>query len=244
MNTMNLNEYKELLSAAFGSNGYPEMLEDAAAEKFYTFSNLLVDTNKRFNLTAITDEKEIMLKHFVDCASIAPHIPKGATLIDIGCGAGFPTIPIAILRKDVQVTALDSTQKRIDFVNLAAKNLNLQNVTGVCARAEEFALTHRETFDVCTSRAVARLNILVDFAISLNKLGGSFIAMKTQKADEEYAEAREGVSKLGCSLILNQQDSFSYQGIDTERKLLVFKKERGTPKEFPRRYSQIIKKPL
>lgn len=241
---MNYNDYKELLTSAFEKNGYKELISDNVADKFYRFSNLLVETNKQFNLTAITDEKEIILKHFVDCASITAHISADSTLVDVGCGAGFPSIPVAILRPDVKVTALDSTQKRIDFVNFAAKELDLANINGICARAEDFAATHRESFDICTSRAVARLNILSELCIPLIKQDGAFIAMKSVKGDEEYAEAAKGIDKLGCSLTLNQRDFFSFETVNTERILLIFKKERATPKEFPRRYAQIIKKPL
>lgn len=241
---MNYNDYKELLKVAFETNGHKEQISNDSVERFYRFSNLLVETNKQFNLTAITDETEIILKHFVDCASIITHIPTNSTLVDVGCGAGFPSIPVAIMRPDVKVTALDSTQKRIDFVNFASKELGLTNVNGVCARAEEFASAHRECFDVCTSRAVARLNVLAELCIPLVKPNGIFIAMKSIKGGEEYAEATRGIDKLGCSLALSQRDLFSFEGLNAERTLLIFKKERATPREFPRRYAQILKKPL
>lgn len=241
---MERNQYIEELFKAFEANGLSALLSKESADKLYDFSCNLIERNKQFNLTAITDEREIIIKHFVDCASIAPLISDGAKVIDIGCGAGFPSIPLAILRKDVQITALDSTQKRINFVNEQAGILNLENISGVCARAEEYSITNRELFDVCTSRAVARLNILTELCIPYIKIGGSFIAMKSIKGEEELSEAESGIGKLGGRLDLKQADTFTYKEITTQRTLFVIKKERQTPKEFPRKFAQITKKPL
>lgn len=241
---MERNQYIEELFKAFEANGLAALLNKESADKLYDFSCNLIERNKQFNLTAITDEREIIIKHFVDSASIAPLISNGAKVIDVGCGAGFPSIPLAILRKDVQITALDSTQKRINFVNEQADILNLENISGVCARAEEYSITNRELFDVCTSRAVARLNILTELCIPYIKIGGSFIAMKSIKGEEELSEAELGIGKLGGHLDLKQADTFTYKEITTQRTLFVIKKERQTPKEFPRKFAQITKKPL
>ncbi len=220
------------------------MLDEEKALKLYSLSNLLIESNRQFNLTAITDETEIMLKHFVDCASISGNIPCRSGVVDVGCGAGFPSLPLAILRADLEITALDSTAKRILFVSETAKLLNLANVNAVCARAEEYALNNRECFDVCTSRAVARMNILSELCLPLVRVGGYFVAMKSVKGDEEYAEAKFGIDKLGANLELTQHDIFEWKEMSFERKLFVFKKEASTPLKFPRKYSQILKKPL
>ena len=241
---MDKKQYINELFEAFEANRLDGLLNQNNAEKLYEFSSNLIETNKQFNLTAITDEIEIIIKHFVDCASIAPLIQKNAKVIDIGCGAGFPSIPLAILRSDLKITALDSTQKRITFVNNQAKALNLNNIEGICARAEDYSTQVREDFDVCTSRAVARLNILSELCIPYTKVGGTFIAMKSIKGDEEYAEAKAGIKKLGCELTTKQLDEFKYQEISSQRTLFVFKKVTPTPHEFPRKYSQIVKKPL
>ena len=124
---MNISEYTETIINAFNQNGLAALINEEKAKKLYDFSNLLVETNKTFNLTAITDEKEIILKHFVDCAAILKYIPQGSTLVDVGCGAGFPSLPIAILRDDVRVTALDSTAKKINFINSTAEKLSIGN---------------------------------------------------------------------------------------------------------------------
>ena len=241
---MERNQYINELKRAFESNRLSDLLNEDALAKLYDFSCNLIETNKQFNLTAITDEREIMIKHFVDCASIAPFIPIGATVVDVGCGAGFPSIPLSILRDDLKITALDSTQKRINFVNEQANLLSLSNLIGVCDRAEDFASKKRESFDVCTSRAVARLNVLAELCIPLIKTNGKFIAMKSVKGEEEYEEAKAGIAKLGCQLSLKQTDEFEYEGISTQRTLLIFNKNHTTPKEFPRKYAQITKKPL
>ena len=232
------------LLRAFEQNRLSRLINEDAAQKLYAFSDILIQTNKTFNLTAITDEKEIILKHFVDCASVCEYIPRDAKLIDVGCGAGFPSIPIAILRPDVSVTPLDSTGKKIDFINLTANKLNLPNTSAACARAEEFAAAHREQFDVCISRAVARLNILDELCVPFARKGGNFIAMKSSKGEEEYTEACSGLKKLGCVLKENVKKSFFYNEMTIERDIYVFKKISATPTQFPRKYSQILKKPL
>ena len=241
---MDKTQYISMLLSAFESNGISDLITAESAEKLYLFSNLLVETNKITNLTAITDEKGIILKHFVDCASISRYVPANSRLIDVGCGAGFPSLPLAIIRPDITVVSLDSTGKKIDFVNRAAANLELDNITAVCARAEEFVTENREMFDVCTSRAVARLNILSELCLPLVKVSGLFIAMKSNKGAEEYAEAQNGTKKLGATLKFLKEEYFSLESDSITRETYVFEKEKPTPKEFPRKYAQILKKPL
>ena len=241
---MDTQQYISTIREAFEHNGLGQLLTSDNAETFYKLSNLLVETNKITNLTAITDEKGIILKHFIDCASISRYVPGGAKIIDVGCGAGFPSLPIAIIRPDVSFTSLDSTGKKIDFVNKAAKELGLNNLTAICARAEGFVTETRESFDVCTSRAVARLNILAELCLPLVKIGGTFIAMKSNKGAEEHAEASNGIKKLGATLDSVKEESFSLDNESIVRETYIFKKVHASPKEFPRKYAQILKKPL
>lgn len=241
---MNEKEYIQLLTNEFNNNELTNLITEEKAVKLHQFSNILIETNKQFNLTAITDEKEIIIKHFVDCATVIKHIPKDASVIDVGCGAGFPTLPIAILRDDVKVTALDSTAKKINFINLTAKELNLTNVLGIASRAEDFANKKRESYDISISRAVARLNTLDELCLPLTKVGGLFIAMKSSKGEEEYAEAKQGISKLGASLIKKEVVRLKFEDQEIEREIFLFKKEEHTPRQYPRNYSQITKKPL
>ena len=241
---MEYREHKELLYKAFEENNLSNLLSDEIAEKLYRFSNILVETNKSFNLTAITEEKEVILKHFVDCASISKHVPERSSLIDVGCGAGFPSLPLAILRHDINVTSLDSTAKKIDFINRTAKELSLKNIIAVSARAEDFAKNNREKFDVATSRAVARLNILDELCLPLVKIGGTFIAMKSSRGEIEYSEAKAGIEKLGAKLELVDKGTLRFSELEIERETYIFKKHRQTPVQYPRNYSQIAKKPL
>lgn len=241
---MEYREYKDLLFKAFKENGCAELLNETNAEKLYKLSCILVETNKSFNLTAITEEKEVILKHFVDCASIIKHIPAGASLIDVGCGAGFPSLPVAILRDDISVTSLDSTTKKIDFINKTAKELSLNNIQAVSARAEDFAKTNRERFDVATSRAVARLNILDELCLPLVKVGGLFIAMKSSRGEIELSEAKAGIERLGAKFDTVEKETLNFEGMSIERETYIFKKTRQTPPQYPRNYSQITKKPL
>ena len=241
---MEYNEYGAALAGAFEQNGIGDLLNEDKAKKLYIFSKILIETNKSFNLTAITDENDIILKHFVDCAAASEYIPIGSSLIDVGCGAGFPSIPLAILREDIRVTSLDSTSKKISFISSVAKELGLSNISAICHRAEEYAADNREEYDVCISRAVARLNVLDELCIPFVKKNGLFIAMKSSKGEEEYAEARCGIEKLGCKAAANVKKTFSFQGASIERDLYIFEKISLTPKEFPRKYAQILKRPL
>ena len=241
---MEKSQYITLLSEAFEQNDIASLLTDEAKEKLYNFSNILIETNKITNLTAITEEKDVILKHFVDCASMSEYISQGSNVIDVGCGAGFPSVPLAIIRPDLNITALDSTGKKIDFVKNAANQLKLNNLTAICARAEEFVVDNREKFDVSTSRAVARLNVLAEISLPLVKAGGSFIAMKSSKGAEEYAEAENGIKKLGATLESFHEKAFAFDENEINREFYIFSKTRATPKEFPRKYAQILKKPL
>ncbi len=241
---MEKNKFITDLKNAFDSNGYGELLDEKRAERLFRLADLLTETNKSFNLTAITEPNEIILKHFVDCATAVKYIPYGAKIIDVGCGAGFPSLPIAVLRDDVIVTALDSTEKKTVFISNAAKYIEIENIKSVAGRAEDVVKSHREEYDVAISRAVARLNILGELCIPFVKLGGRFIAMKSSKADEEHSEAIAGINKLGCVYESGETTVLSFDGQSIERENLVYKKSAHTPNEYPRNYGRIIKKPL
>ena len=241
---MNKQEFITKLFEAFEQNGLKDILSDGAAEKLYQFKEMLVETNKCFNLTAITDDEGIILKHFVDCAAVTRHINACSRLVDVGCGAGFPSMPIAILREDVQVTSLDSTAKKINFINESAEKIGLNNIKAVVSRAEDHAKDYREGYDVAISRAVARLNILDEICIPLVRIDGIFIAMKSSKSEEELTEASNGIKKLGATLKESKHLILRFMGNEIERDFLVFKKTSATPLQYPRNYSQISKKPL
>ena len=242
---MNLNEFSLLYNEILSKNGLDSYIKDDICRKFYDFYNILIETNKVMNVTRILDAKDAIVKHFADCLLIANLIPEGDfTLIDIGCGGGFPTIPLAIARKNLKITAIDSTTKKIDFVNFAASKLGLTNVTAVSARAEEFIEGKRESFDFATSRAVARLNMLSELTIPYVKIGGKFIAMKGAQAQDELDEAQNGIKKLGGTvkdnLLLDLTDGEDIN----QRGVIIIKKTSNTPANFPRKFGQIKNKPL
>lgn len=239
-----MNQFDEKLLRAFRENHLEDLLDDDKVQKLHSFFELLAETNKTTNLTAITDENGVILKHFADCAVIAKKIPANYKVLDVGCGGGFPTIPLAILRPDLHVTGLDSTGKKVEFVKLAALKLGLGNVTAICARAEEFVADERESYDACVSRAVARLNILMELCLPFVRIGGVFLAMKSNRGQEEYDEAKAGILKLGATLNGVDALNLSFEGENADRELYVFDKKSHTPAAYPRKYAQILKKPL
>lgn len=241
---MERQNFIELLYKAFEENGMGDLLDDESSERFYEFAGFLVETNKHTNLTAITDEQGIILKHFVDSAAVSCYIPQGSSVLDVGCGAGFPSVPLAILRGDLAITALDSTGKKINFVLSAKEKLGLDNLNALCTRAEEYAGSARESFDVCTSRAVARLNVLSELCLPFVKVGGLFVAMKSDKGVEEAEEAKDGIKKLGAISFDAHARTLTCGNVAIEREIRIYKKILSTPAQYPRKYSQILKKPL
>lgn len=216
-------------------------------EKLYALTKMMLEVNKSMNLTAITEESAIILRHYADCASICRDFDAGASVIDVGCGAGFPSLVIAIFRPDLEILGLDGTAKRIDYVNSTASKLGLGNIRAIAARAEEAGKSeqYREKFDYATARAVAALPILSEICLPFVKVGGKFIAMKASQGESE-ASAAENAIKL-CSAQIEQVRVFGItpDGEQFEqRTVITVKKTAKTPQKYPRHYSQITKKPL
>ena len=179
---INKQEFTSKLTKIFGANGLSSYLSMEINEKFYNLTVRMLEENEKYNLTAITDIDKIILNHYADCVAMAAKLKKGANIVDVGCGAGFPALVVGAFDTSLEVTALDSTKKKVDFVSICAKEANLFNVKGICARAEECGF--REDFDIVLSRGVARLNVLSELCLPLVKLGGSFIAMKGSAGEE------------------------------------------------------------
>lgn len=210
-----------------------------AVDQLLAFSDLLLEKNKVMNLTAVTDPMEVVTRHFLDCAPLASYA-AGKKVVDVGCGAGFPGMPLALLT-DAKVTLLDSLGKRITFLNEVIAALDMKNAQAIHARAEEFG--HREEFDLATSRAVARLNILAELSLPLVKVGGYFIAMKAVGSDEEIEQAKKGIRLLGGQV----ERVLDYDVPMTEgrkSRLVIIKKIKGTPQKYPRRFQKISAQPL
>ena len=220
-------------------------LGEETIKKFYDFAIFLAEANEKTNLTAISGFEDTILKHFADSLIAVGAFPEGASVVDVGCGAGFPSIPLAIVRPDLKITPLDSTGKKIDFVKSAAKALGLANLSPVCARAEEFVRDNRESFDVATARAVSRLNVLSELAMPLVRVGGRFVAMKAKEGECELAEAERGIATLGGSVHqVNKVTLLSASGEALERVSIVVAKKSPTPAKYPRAYAKITKSPL
>ena len=219
------------------------VLTDRQLKQFRQYFKILVEWNQKMNLTAITKEEDVYLKHFYDSISIAFDFPfSNQSIVDIGAGAGFPSIPLKIIYPDLTITIVDSLTKRITFLQHLFTELNLVNCQAISARAEEYASTHREQYDVAMARAVARLNILDELCLPLVKVNGYFLSLKGRKAKEEVVEARKGITTLGGTL--EKEVSFTLANDDDHRSNIIIKKSKATPKQYPRMFSKIKKQPL
>ncbi len=216
-------------------------------EKLYELTAHMLEVNKSMNLTAITDEDAVILKHYADSLTVSKYIPEGASVIDIGCGAGFPSLPLAIFRPDLRIVPLDSTAKRIEYVRSTAEILGFGNVHPIVARAEELATKpeYREKFDVAIARAVAALPILCEFCLPYVKLGGSFVAMKAAKGESELEASKKAIELCGGGLEGIDRIELTADKAEFETRYIIdIKKIARTPQKYPRHYSQISKKPL
>ncbi|KPB04471.1 16S rRNA (guanine(527)-N(7))-methyltransferase RsmG [Bacillus sp. CHD6a] len=214
--------------------------------QFDTYYKLLVEWNEKMNLTAITDEEEVYLKHFYDSitASFYVDLNKELSLCDVGAGAGFPSIPLKICFPNIKVTIVDSLNKRITFLQNLASELGLKNVHFVHDRAETFGKNadYREKFDLVTARAVARLSVLSELCLPLVKEGGMFVPMKAAAASEELEKGKKALQILGGKL--EKVHSFSLPLEESERNILIINKIKSTPKKYPRKPGTPNKQPL
>lgn len=218
----------------------------AQAEQFQVYLDLLLERNEVVNLTAITDPHEAVVKHFVDSLTLlkAVEIKKGAKLIDVGTGAGFPGLPVKILRPDIELTLLDSLNKRLVFLKDVCTAIGVDAVC-IHKRAEEAGrdVKLRESFDVATARAVANMNTLAEYCIPLIKMKGIFAAMKGPGLEDELTAARRAISTLGCKIVKNVPFTLPDEA-QSERNIAVMQKIVYTPKTYPRHGGTITKKPL
>lgn len=243
---MDYKTFADECQRLFLLNGMDSPSEDEM-QSLSALTEIMLKVNEQMNLTAITDCSQIIAKHYVDSLKISPYIPDGAKIIDVGCGAGFPSLPLAVFRKDVKITALDSTAKRIKYVQNTADLLELDNLTAVAARAEDYVKLNgvRESFDMAVARAVADMPVLTELCLPFVKVGGKFAAMKAAKADEECERATNAIKKCGGSLLQIISADLTLDGSNFEsRKLIMIEKNEKTPKIYPRNFAQIMKKPL
>lgn len=219
-------------------------LTDNQIKNFYDFMNLLIEKNKVMNLTGITEPKEVILKHFIDSLTILKYIDKNSTVIDVGTGAGFPGLPLKIADESLEMTLLDSLNKRINFLNEVIENTQLENIDTIHGRAEDFGkdIKYREKYDVVTSRAVASLNILLEYMLPFVKIGGKCICMKGSNCDDEIENAKNAVKVLGGKI--EKIEKFNLPNSDNNRTILIIKKVKKTDRQYPRNAGIPTKKPL
>jgi 16S rRNA (guanine527-N7)-methyltransferase len=222
------------------------VLSDQQLNQFDIYFKLLVEWNEKMNLTAITEEEDVYLKHFYDSISAAFYFDfnRNVTICDVGAGAGFPSIPLKICFPSIQITIVDSLQKRITFLNHLASQLGLQQVAFYHDRAETFAkrVGMRENFDVVTARAVARMSVLSELCMPLVKPGGNFVALKGAAGQEELEQADYAVNILGGKVA--EVNHFLLPEENSDRNIVIINKIRKTPNKYPRKPGLPNKEPL
>jgi 16S rRNA (guanine527-N7)-methyltransferase len=237
---MNVQQFQDMLEEKGIS------LSSLQLEQFETYYKVLVEWNEKMNLTAITEEGEVYLKHFFDSVTAAFYydLSKPFSVCDVGAGAGFPSIPLKICFPQLKVTIVDSLQKRILFLNNLATELGLENVAFYHDRAETFGRREgmRESFDIVTARAVARLSVLSELCLPLTKVGGAFIAMKGAAAQEEIDNGIHAVQVLGGEM--KHMSTFRLPVEESERNIIIIEKKRKTPKKYPRKPGMPNKLPI
>ncbi len=247
-NIMELNEknFTSELTKVFKSNGMGGLINSERSEKFYKLTLRMLEENEKYNLTAITEPSKVILHHYADCARLAELLPKGASIIDVGCGAGFPTLPLAIVREDLKITALDSTAKRVAYVGETAGLLGLPNVIAITMRAEDGGKdpAMRERFDFATARAVAELRVLSELCLPYVRVGGKMLAMKGKNAEFELSGAKKAIALLGGRDARTESITVKGEEETLTHPLIIIEKKTKTPSAYPRPYAQIAKKPL
>lgn len=221
-------------------------LSDRQLEQFTIYFQTLVEWNEKINLTALTSEADVYLKHFYDSISAAFYYDfnHAVHICDVGAGAGFPSIPLKICFPHLHISIVDSLNKRIGFLNHLAEQLELENVSFYHSRAEDFGRNkkYRESFDIVMARAVARMSVLSELCLPLCKVNGTFIAMKGAQADEELSDAEKAIKTFGGQVTMTQ--TFSLPEENSERSIVIVNKERKTPKKYPRKAGTPNKDPI
>ena len=233
------------LGEVFDSLSLGDFLTPKRCEAFYCLFCLLREENEKYNLTAVTDMEGVILLHFADSLMGATLIPEGATVLDVGCGAGFPSLPLALCRPDISLTATDATAKKIAFVEMAAEKMGLSNLRAVVGRAEVLGRGEwRDSFDIVTARAVAALPMLCELCAPFCRVGGHLVALKGRTAAEELAASRHAIGELKCKVSFTKEykigEGESMQG----RGIILLEKTARTPNAYPRPFARIKSRPL
>ena len=226
-----------------GAHEYGVSLDDSKTAALLQYKRLLMEWNEKINLTAIEEDREVVLKHFVDSLSIMPFLKEIHHIVDVGTGAGFPGIPLKIAQPELEVVLMDSLEKRIGFLNAVISALQLKGITAVHSRAEDagIASQYREKFDAAVARAVASLPVLLEYCLPMVKTGGIFIAMKGN-IGSEIADSRKALGILGGQVEAVKE--FTLPGGDMKRNIIIIRKLRQTPTKYPRKAGKPSKEPL
>lgn len=239
---MEIEEFKKIM------NGYGKKINilftEEQLENFYKYMQLLIEWNEKINLTAIIEPKDIILKHFIDSLTINKYIKENTYIADVGTGAGFPGIPLKIIRNDIKLVLVDSLNKRINFLNEVIKELNLKNIETVHSRIEDFGKNkkYREKFNYSTARAVANLSTLSEYLLPIIKNGGQAIVMKGNNVEEEINESKTAIKILGGTI--NNVEEFKLAETDNTRNIIIIDKIKDTPNKYPRKAGIPSKEPL
>lgn len=238
---MNINEFSKELKEKLDIINVN--ITEEQIQKFYNYMQLLLEWNEKINLTAITEPSEVVLKHFVDSLTIEKYINNNEKVIDVGTGAGFPGIPLSIIKENQDITLLDSLNKRIIFLNDVIEKIELKRIKTIHSRVEEFGKNknQRESYDIATSRAVAPLNVLVEYLLPLVKVGGKCICMKGSNV-EEIDNSKKAIEILGGKI--EKIEKINLPETDMERNIIIIKKVKETPNKYPRKAGIPSKEPL
>lgn len=243
---INKQDFTSKITKIFKDNSLSSLLSMDRMESFYQLTVRMLTENEKYNLTAITELDKIILNHYADCVTLSAKLKKGASVIDVGCGAGFPSLPLAIVRPDLKITAMDSTAKRVNYVAETAEMLGLDNLVAITMRAEDGGKdpVYREKFDYATARAVAEMRILAELALPFVKVGGQMVAMKGKNAEFELSAAKKAIATLGGRNTVCDNITLKGSGETLTHPLIIIDKKEKTPSNLPRPFAQISKKPL
>ena len=239
---MELNKFKELMKENLKELNVD--LTDLQLEQFYNYMSILIEWNKFMNLTGITDPEEVITKHFIDSLTVLDKIDKNATIIDVGTGAGFPGIPVKIAFPETKVVLLDSLNKRIKFLNEVIEKLELKDIETIHGRAEECGRnkSYREKYDIAIARAVAPLNVLLEYLMPFVKVNGKCLCMKGSSSEEEIENSKNAIKILGGELI--KTEDFYIPNTDIKRRIVQVNKIKETSNKYPRKAGTPSKEPL
>ena len=238
---MELEKFKKIFEEELAINNI--VINSKKYENYYFYMKEILEWNQKINVTAITDEKEFLVKHFIDSLTVSRFVEDKKLLIDIGTGAGFPGVPLKLAKPNLRVTLLDSVNKKLNVIRDISEKMGIKDLEIIHSRAEDLAINknYREEYDYATTRAVSRLNTIVEYMLPFIKVGGKAICMKGPNIDEEIEEAKQAIKVLGGRI-----EEVKKINIDNEyeRNIVIIIKEKNTPKQFPRGKGKPLKEPI